>query len=333
MEDCETNNKIKNQEDIDQEKNESIVKFYNELDSIKDINFKVNFTYNTIFCGHPPIPINIIFESMKSVCKVTQKYKSGTGFFINIYNSKKYLFVSNLFFDKFEKNFEDSEIEIQIYNNKKMKFQINNRDCRNLSHPLDMSLIEIKDTDEICNNVKFLYYEFNYEKESKIYKDGYVFTIEHINGENAACASGKIIDFNKHEFTHTISTDKGSSGCPILLLNNSIEVIRVIGIHISKNISKNNNYGAFIGEILKANNIDNNIIIKFTSIDQLINVPISCKITDSFETVESKLYIEFPNLRNKNICFLANGNLIDRKATLEKNKIKGPTSILIVIND
>jgi len=351
---CENNNKIKIKEEKSQEKNESIQKFYNEFESIKDENFNANLTFNTTFCGHPPIPINIIFESMKSVCKIAavRGLAQGTGFFINISNLKNFLVTANHIFGSSEQNLADSEIEIQIYNNKKMKIKLNNREYHNLRSPTDIALIEIKDTDEIYNDVKFLYYDLNYEKEYEIYKDGYVFTIEYIKGD-AACGSGQIIGidkYRKYEFIHTIPTDKGSSGCPIILLNNSINIIRVIGIHTSKNIKLYHNYGTFIGEILnidlfKEENIkisinsvkgiedDNNIIIKFLSIDQLINVPISCNITDSFSTVESKLFIEFPDLKNKNIFFLANGDVIDRKATLEQNKIKVPTSILIYIND
>ena len=354
---CENKNKIKTKEENSQEKNGSVQKFYKQFDSIKDENFKANLTSKTTFCGHPPIPINIILESMKSVCKIITKCgfrtTSGTGFFINISNSKKYIVTANHIIDNIKQEYKNSEIEIQIYNNKKMKINLINRYYLSLRIPIDIALIEIKDTDEIYNDVTFLYYDLNYEKKYEIYKDGYIFTIEHINGENAACASGQIIDIRDNEFSHTIPTDLGSSGCPIILLNNSINVIHVIGIHTSKDIVKLINYGTFIGEILNKGIFKNEntkirpncettenskkysiiysniIIIKFISCDQLINFPISCKITDSFSTVESKLYKEFPDLKKKNIYFLANGSFVNRKLTLKENNIKVPTSILI----
>ena len=52
---------------------------------------------------------------------------------------------------------------------------------------------------------------------------------------------------------------------------------------------------------------------------------------DLFSAIEEKLYIHNPELRRKNIYFCANGNIIDRKATLEKNKIKNGDQILILM--
>ena len=67
----------------------------------------------------------------------------------------------------------------------------------------------------------------------------------------------------------------------------------------------------------------------FTYTDQGINYPIAYKNSDIFSKLEEQLYIEYPDLKKKKIYFLANGNIIDRKATIEKNKIKNGTTILI----
>ena len=84
--------------------------------------------------------------------------------------------------------------------------------------------------------------------------------------DDASCASGKIKDiYNINQFEHDISTEGGSSGCPVILLNNNINLIRVIGIHKQgTNSGKIKiNYGTFIGEILnkELNNDENNYII------------------------------------------------------------------------
>ena len=50
---------------------------------------------------------------------------------------------------------------------------------------------------------------------------------------------------------HKIPTEKGSSGCPIILLNNNYNLIQVIGIHKNGNYKKGINGGTFIGEIIK----------------------------------------------------------------------------------
>ena len=59
------------------------------------------------------------------------------------------------------------------------------------------------------------------------------------------------------------------------------------------------------------------IAVNFSSIDQTIIYPISCMHSDIFLKVEEKLYQEFPELRKKNIVFIANGNIINREITLE----------------
>ena len=65
------------------------------------------------------------------------------------------------------------------------------------------------------------------------------------------------------------------------------------------------------------------------SIERKLNYSISCKSTDIFKDIEEKLYIEYPELKNKNLYFLANGNIINRYETLEKNKIIKNTTFLI----
>ena len=75
------------------------------------------------------------------------------------------------------------------------------------------------------------------------------------------------------------------------------------------------------------------IIVYFTSTDQYINHVIPCYNTDSFKIIEDELYSKYPELKASNPFFLANGNIIDKKLTLEENNIKSGTHILINNND
>ena len=100
-----------------------------------------------------------------------------------------------------------------------------------------------------------------------------------------------------YEFDHDFPTDKGSSGCPILLLNNNMNSIQVIGVHKGANYSKQLNIGTFIWEILndELNLIkrENNYIIAEIFIkDEDVNKNIW--IINSFEE-----YIKYKNLENK----------------------------------
>ena len=65
------------------------------------------------------------------------------------------------------------------------------------------------------------------------------------------------------------------------------------------------------------------------STDHIIIYPITYKNSDIFSKLEEKLYLEYPDLKNKNIYFIANGNIINRTFTVEKNKIKNGNTILI----
>ena len=76
----------------------------------------------------------------------------------------------------------------------------------------------------------------------------------------------------------------------------------------------------------------NIIAVNFRSVDDSINYPIWGIKTDNFSTIEEKLYFEFPELRYKNIFFIANGYKINKADTLEKNKIKNGDTIIIHYN-
>ena len=71
------------------------------------------------------------------------------------------------------------------------------------------------------------------------------------------------------------------------------------------------------------------IAINFISIGHNINLPMACKKTDIFLTIEKKLFDEYPELKSKKLFYIANGNVIDKYISLEQNKIKNGNSILI----
>ena len=206
----------------------------------KNISNKI--TPNLAYGGHPPIPLKIAIEASKSVCKVKAKdklnYVISTGFFMKISDSKQYLITSNLTSTKVP-SVNEIDIVIEIYNQKRMKLKLNERHVKNF---IDITIIEIKKEDKIYNDIRFLHYDLGYIKGYDIYKKGFVFTIEYTYNDSASCASGQIIDIHKDEFSHSIPTDFGAAGCPIILLNNNINVMRVIGIHSTKDKFTKKNY-------------------------------------------------------------------------------------------
>ena len=124
------------------------------------------------------------------------------------------------------------KIELTIWNEKKIKLDINNLSIKYFQKPKDITIIELKNIEDIYNDVLFLDFDVNYiAKGYNIYKDADIFSIHHPFGEDAVCASGKITEINGYEFDHNMPTEHGSSGCPILLLNSNVNFIQVIGIH------------------------------------------------------------------------------------------------------
>ena len=63
------------------------------------------------------------------------------------------------------------------------------------------------------------------------------------------------------------------------------------------------------------------IAVLCNSGDGKINYSIPCKKTDIFSDVEKKLYIEYPEYKNKNCYFMQNGNVINKDLNFENNKI------------
>ena len=77
------------------------------------------------------------------------------------------------------------------------------------------------------------------------------------------------------------------------------------------------------------NNKEKYIYVVFNTIDWSIKCFAPCYISENFTKVEEKLYNKYPELKNKQIYFTANGITINRSDTLEKNNIKSNTNILI----
>ena len=226
--------------------------------------------------GNTQLPVEAIIKVMKAVCKITiinnQGEFHGTGFFMRWLDSKNYL-VSN-----YHVLTQNGNIEIEIHNNKKMKLDFNenvNRDIKYYPDPKDIVIYEIKKYDDIYEDIEFLDYDLNYKKGYEIYKDADVFSIEYPLGNKATCSYGKIVEITEFQFYHTISTDPGSSGSPIILYYKNFYSIQVIGIHKEADHKNILNVGTFIGEIFNNDNIVQ--INNFNNINNYIIAEINIK--------------------------------------------------------
>ena len=71
------------------------------------------------------------------------------------------------------------------------------------------------------------------------------------------------------------------------------------------------------------------IAIFFTSVNQDIHRPISCKNTDTFVKIEEQIYNEYPEYKNYNTYLTVNGNIIKRFKTFDENGIEDGNTIII----
>ena len=167
-----------------------------------------------------PIDLNILEKVKQSLCKIIINRINGgacgTGFFMKISNSLKCLITN---YHVISPDVINQNIELEIWNHKKMKLDISNRFIEYFPPPKDITIIQIKDIDSIYNNIEYLGYDSNYKYGYDIYKNIDICTVEYSLGKYASCASGRIVDINKYEFDHNIPTEQGSTGCPIILLN------------------------------------------------------------------------------------------------------------------
>ena len=85
--------------------------------------------------------------------------------------------------------------------------------------------------------------------------------------------------------------------------------------------NKNNNFVNF-------NDIVN---VHFISTDQKINYPINCLKTDTFASVEEKLYQKYEEYREKNNNFIAKGRLILRFKKICENNIENGDKIQLLV--
>ena len=125
------------------------------------------------------------------------------------------------------------------------------------------------------------------------------------------------------------------------MFNKCYKLREIKGINILINIKYIEKTGIF-EDCPKLNNIPSyipthsikidkkQITIFFISNDQSINnYKVACYNTDIFETLREKIYIIKPEFRNKEIFFLANGNIINERVSLAQNNIGDGTVILI----
>ena len=226
-----------------------------------------------ILVGYPNI---ISYECTKkikeqmerNICKINIGNSQGTGFFTKIpfpdLNNMLPVFITNNHIINNELLYkEDIKIKIDIYDESDNKeINLNNR-MKYTDEEYDITIIEIKKEDNINNYLELdeiiINDIINNINKNKIYINETIYIIQY--PENKLSVSYGILENiymdKKYNFNHKCSTKGGSSGSPILNINN-----KLIGIHKEGNYNnKQYNKGLFLNYPIKEF-IQNEILLK-----------------------------------------------------------------------
>ena len=201
------------------------------------------------------VSLKTVNKIAQSICKLTlkeEKQSVGTGFFMRVILEGKNIncLITNYHIISQDLVDTKKKIKVQIEKeNKEIELELdrNKRFIKCFKKPIDITLIEIINSDDIINDVIFLLYDCNYLLGYEHYNQSDIIILQHPLGEETNLGIGKIMNIQQFEFEHSIETENGSSGSPVILIGN----LNVIGIHKQCNKKNNNGIGTFIGEIFK----------------------------------------------------------------------------------
>ena len=72
--------------------------------------------------------------------------------------------------------------------------------------------------------------------------------------------------------------------------------------------------------------------VNFISSDQNVHYAITCEKTDTFAEIEEKLYKQYPQYRETNNTFIANGTQVLRFKTIVENKIGNGLPVTLIVS-
>ena len=194
----------------------------------------------------------IIIDQMKKyICKIKIDKSSATGFFCKIPLSNQnsllpVLITNNHVIDN--DIIKNKKENIVIEREKKCEiFDLNDRFIYT-DNKSDITIIEIKNSDEINNYLELDDNIINNGTNKGYIKES-IYVLQYPKGE-LSVSFGVVYDIEKEKgnnFYHLCSTDSGSSGSPILKVENN----KLIGIHKIGNSEGNYNKGLFLNNAIK----------------------------------------------------------------------------------
>ena len=214
-------------------------------------------------------PVNIpgiekLLDQMKNcTCKIKVGNTNATGFFCKIPVINMIFLMTNFHIITEEYLNVNKEITVSLNDDKEVVvLDLTKEREKYFNKEYDITAIEIKKDDKIKEYLELDDNIFKVDTE-RYYKEKSIYILHYLNGKNINVSYGILNRLIKYDIIYICSTDNGSTGSPILNLENN----KVIGIH--KQGSNNYNKGTLLkyplNDIIKkynkSNKNENNIII------------------------------------------------------------------------
>ena len=163
------------------------------------------------------------------------------------------------------------------------------------------------------------------------------------NNQNTLTSNNNEIDNLKNELTKArkiIEQQKLTINELQNKLNNSNNIINNLNNEINnykniiskKDLELNNIKSQLNNNIPKNNvNFDDIMCVNFISSVQNVHFPVSCLKTNTFAEIEEKLYKQYPQYRETNNNFLANGTQVLRFKTIAENNIGNGLPVTLIV--
>ena len=219
--------------------------------------------------------MKIILQQMeKNICKIINEDGSrGTGFFclipINDFELLPVLITCNHVLDD-KKVFSGKQITITINNDKEMHKILMDKSRKIYTNmKFNITIIEIKKNDDL-NDASFLEIDneilnSDIEELTMRYMKKPIYLLSYAGGKKSQYSTGVLLDFDFdcNEIRHNCPSDCGSSGGPLININN----YKVIGVHEGANRNYKYNIGIFLQKPIeefkkKFNNNDPETLLK-----------------------------------------------------------------------
>ena len=149
------------------------------------------------------------------------------------------------------------------------------------------------------------------------------------NLQNELTKARKIIEQQKLTI-NDLQNKLNNSNNIINNLNNEINNYKNI---ISKKDLELNNIKSQLNNNIPNNNVNFNDImcVNFISSDKNVHFAASCLKTNTFAEIEEKLYKQYPQYRETNNNFLANGTQVLRFKTIAENNIGNGLPVTLIV--